>query len=376
MTTVADVMGWMDDAYPPRLAESWDRVGLACGDPAAEVDTILFAVDLTDEVVEQARSLGAQLVITHHPLLLRGVNAIRRDQPKGRLVMALIEAGIALFSAHTNADAAVDGVSDALAAALDLRDTRPLASVPSAGLDTIVTFCPPEHAPALVDALGAAGAGHIGAYDSCAFTSEGVGQFRPLDGADPFIGTRGELTRTPEVRIEMVLPRGRRRAVVDALLQAHPYETPAYSVLPLADVDSDAGLGRIGRLRTPVTASEVAKRLAAALPTTAGGVRLGGDPDRTITTVAVMGGAGDSFLDAVRGTDADLYVTSDLRHHPAQEFLQHDGAPALVDISHWAAEWMWLPRAEAMIRERAKTAGVAMTTAVSRINTDPWRVRF
>lgn len=376
MTTVSTVMGWMNDAYPPALAESWDRVGLACGDPDAEVDSILFAVDLTDEVVGEARTLGAELIITHHPLLLRGVNAIRRDDPKGRLVMAMVESGIALFSAHTNADAAVNGVSDALAATLGLQHTRPLAPVPDAPLDSIVTFSPPDHAQRIVDALGAAGAGDLDNYDSCAFTSEGHGQFRPNDTASPFIGTSGVLTKTPEVRIEMVLPRRLRQRVVNALLNVHPYETPAYSLIPLAELDSAAGLGRIGRLPEPLCASEVAQKLAAALLPTAGGVLLGGDPERDVRTVAVMGGAGDSFLDSVRGTNADLYITSDLRHHVSQEFLQHADAPALINVSHWAAEWTWLPYAEAMIRDHAKTAGINLTTAVSRINTDPWSVRY
>ncbi len=375
-TTVSDIARWLTDAYPTRLAEGWDRVGLGVGDPAAAVDHVLFAVDCTDAVVEQARTVGAGLIVTHHPLLLRGVHAIRRDEPKGRMVMALVEAGIAQFAAHTNADAARDGVSDALAEALGLLDTRPLAAAPAAALDKIVTFVPHDHAEAVTGALAAAGAGAIGAYDHCAFTSEGTGQFRPLAGADPFIGSVGDLTRTPELRVEMVLPRSRRAAVVAALLGAHPYETPAFDMLPLADLDSPEGLGRIGTLPEPATAAQVAERLATALPATAGGVRLGGDPDRAVRRVAVLAGAGDSFLDAVRATDADLYVTSDLRHHPAQDFLAWQDAPVLVDTAHWAAEWMWLPRAEALVRARAEESGCVLATTVSRLVTDPWSARF
>lgn len=374
--TVRTVARWLTDAYPPRLAEDWDRVGLGCGDPDAEVRHVLFAVDATDAVVAEARALGAQLVVTHHPLLLRGVHAIRRDEPKGRVVMALLEAGMAQFAAHTNADAAREGVADALADALGLVDTRPLAPAAGAALDKVVTFVPPGHAAVLVEALAAAGAGAIGAYDSCAFTSEGTGQFRALAGADPFIGVPGELTRTPEVRVEMVLPRARRASVVRALLDAHPYETPAFDVIALADVASDEGLGRIGTLAEPTTAAAVAGRLAAALPPTVGGVRLGGDPERVVRRVAVVGGAGDSFLDAVRATDADLYVTGDLRHHQAQDFLAWEHAPVLLDTSHWAAESLWLPRADALVRARAEAGGFEIATTVSRLRTDPWSARY
>lgn len=374
--TVRTVVGWLEDAYPQRLAESWDRVGLCVGDPDAEVTGILFAVDPTDAVVAEARDLGAQLIVTHHPLLLRGVHAIRRDEPKGRVVMSLVEAGIALFSAHTNADSARPGVADALADVLGLVDTEPLVATPGPGLDKLVTFVPAENVDAVIAELSEAGAGAIGRYDQCAFTSRGTGQFRPLDGADPHIGAVGELTQTPEVRVEMVLPRTRRAEVVRALLASHPYETPAFDLVEMVDPGGDLGLGRIGRLPEPLTAREVAARLAAGVPTTATGVRLGGDPDREISTVCVLGGAGDSLLDAVRRTASDCYVTGDLRHHPAQDFLAWEGAPVLIDVSHFAAEWLWLPGAQNRILARAAELGEPLRAFVSTLNTDPWALRI
>lgn len=374
--SVSTITGWFESHYKPRYAESWDRVGLQVGAPAASVSRVLFAVDCTDAVVAEARELGAELIVTHHPLLLRGVNFIRADEPKGRVVMDLVRAGIAHFAAHTNADSATDGVADALASAMGLVETRPLEAQPKPALDKVVTFVPPEHADAVVDALAAAGAGAIGDYDSCAFRSEGTGQFRPREGADPFIGTVGELETTPEVRVEMILPRGRRADVLAALRSAHPYEEPAYDLTELAREDSEVGLGRIGRLQRPTRAAELAQRLADAVPQTAGGIKLGGDPDRLLETVAVVGGAGDSVLDAARAAGVDCYVTGDLRHHPAQDFLAHEGAPVLIDVPHWAAEWMWLPCAEAFLQARATDAGVRLESSVSRINTDPWTVRF
>lgn len=372
---VRTIVGWLEDAFPTRLAEPWDRVGLSVGDPDAVVTRVLFAVDPTDAVVDEARSLGAQLIVTHHPLLLRGVHVIRRDEPKGRVVMSLIESGIALYSAHTNADSARPGVADALADVIGLVDTEPL--VPSSGprLDKLVTFVPSPDVTNLIAALSDAGAGSIGNYDQCAFTSSGTGQFRPLPGADPHIGEVGNITRTPEVRVEMVLPRVRRAAVVHALLASHPYETPAFDLIEMADAGSDLGLGRIGRLPAPLPAAKIAARIAAGVPATATGVRVGGDPDRLVQTICVLGGAGDSLLDTVRNTNADCYVTGDLRHHPSQDFLAWDEAPVLIDVSHYAAEWLWLPGAQKRLIERASSVNETLKASVSTINTDPWALR-
>ncbi len=374
--TVGTITGWLDARYPQRLAESWDRVGLQVGDPDAEVNRVLFAVDPSDAVVAEARELGAQLIVTHHPLLLRGVHYIRRDEPKGRVVMSLVESGIAHYAAHTNADSARPGVADALADVIGLVDTQPLIPETEPGLDKLVTFVPEADVNSVIAALSNAGAGAIGNYDQCAFTSPGTGQFRPLEGSDPHIGQVGGLTRTPEVRVEMVLPRTRRAAVIQALLASHPYETPAFDLVEMADTPSDLGLGRIGRLPSPLPARELASKLAVGVPTTASGIKLGGNPNRLINTVCVLGGAGDSMLDTVRRTEADCYVTGDLRHHPAQDFLAWEDAPVLIDVPHFAAEWLWLPGARDMVLARASELGEPLSATVSTINTDPWTLRL
>ena len=272
MATVREVTGWLEAAYPPHLAEDWDRVGLAVGDPDAEVTHVHLAVDVTDAVIAEAVEVGAQLLVTHHPLMLRGIHAVRTDQPKGRLVAALLRAGIAQFAAHTNADAAPEGVAEALASVCGLTDLRPLRPVPGDPLDKVVTFVPTADAERVLDALAAAGAGAIGDYDRCAFTVTGEGTFRPLAGASPTIGSVGAIERVPEVRLEMVLPRGRRSAVLAALREAHPYEEPAFDVLELAAEASGNGIGRVGRLAEPCTAREFARRVAAHVPATAGGI--------------------------------------------------------------------------------------------------------
>jgi dinuclear metal center YbgI/SA1388 family protein len=373
--SVADVIAVLEAAYPPALAADWDAVGLVCGDPAEPVHEVLFAVDPVPATVAEAD--GAQLLVTHHPLLLRGVHGVGADTPKGALLHRLIRSGTALFTAHTNADAADPGVSDALAAAIGLRVSGPLVPAPEPALDKIVTFVPvgPDIS-AVRDALAGAGAGRIGDYSHCSFATAGTGQFLPLAGANPTIGEVGRLERVAETKLEMVLPRHRRAAVVAALRGSHPYEEPAFDVLEIAELPSARGLGRIGELPAPEPLGAFVERVADALPATAWGVRAAGDPARTVTTVAVCGGAGDSALDAAIGAGVDAYVTADLRHHPAAEHLLAGSlpgrpTPALVDVAHWASEWPWCAQAADVMRA---ALGGSVAVRVSRHRTDPWTV--
>jgi dinuclear metal center YbgI/SA1388 family protein len=265
--TLADVVAVLDEWFPPGTADDWDAVGLVGGDPADEVRRVLFAVDPAPAVAQEAADWGADLLVVHHPLFLKGVHGVAATTPKGRTFTTLTRAGCALFTAHTNADQAVDGVSHAMADALGLTDQRPLVPV-----------APP----------GAPG----------------------------------------------------------------------------------TGTGRVGTI-APTTLAEFAATVAAALPATAHGVRVAGDPDRPVRTVALCGGAGDFLLDRLATSGADVYVTSDLRHHPAAEFLEKDG-PALVDVAHWAAEWTWLPVVSAKL---AEALGNRVETRVSTTVTDPWTFR-
>ncbi|MBX6372220.1 MAG: Nif3-like dinuclear metal center hexameric protein [Acidothermus sp.] len=373
--TLRDVVAVLNQLYPPALAAEWDAVGLVCGEPSQAVRRILFAVDPVPSVAAEAIERGVDLLVTHHPLYLRGTSSVAATTAKGRVVHELIRAGIALFTAHTNADHASPGVSDALAAALGVTELRPLDPLPAQPTDKLVTFAPADAVERILDALSAAGAGAIGAYSRCAWTTDGIGTFRPNPGAHPTIGTIGRIETVPEVRVEMVLPRARRDAVIAALLAAHPYEEPAYDVIPLAERPGRAGTGRIGRLDQPESLADFVDRVRAALPATPGGGRYAGDPDRLVHIVAVCGGAGDGYLQTAAGAGADVYVTADLRHHPASEITAETGI-ALVDMPHWATEWPWLPDAAARLREALGAAGFTVNIEVSTLVTDPWDGRI
>jgi dinuclear metal center YbgI/SA1388 family protein len=266
--TLSDVIAALEALWPPERAEQWDAVGLVCGDPDAQVSRVLFAVDPVQEVVDEAVKLDADLLVTHHPLYLRGTTTVAATGFKGRVVHGLIKNDIALHVAHTNADRADPGVSDALAAAVGHRITGPL--VPD-----------------------------------------------PTD------------------------PAGRR------------------------------GLGRIGELEVPLTLAEFADLAARGLPRTATGLRIAGDPQQLVRTVAVCGGSGDSLFADVRKAGVDAYLTADLRHHPASE-AQQAGPPALIDAAHWATEWPWCEQAAAQLDEISDRHGWALRTYVSRTVTDPW----
>jgi dinuclear metal center YbgI/SA1388 family protein len=365
---LADIIEVLDAAYPPALAQSWDSVGLVCGDPADPVESVTVAVDATAAVVDDVPDRG--LLLAHHPLLLRGVDTVAADTPKGALVHRLIRAGRSLFTAHTNADSAAPGVSDALADALGLTVVDVLDPAAGADFDKWVVYVPPENAEAVRAAVFDAGAGRIGDYSCCSWSVSGTGQFLPHEGATPAIGRVGTVERLAEDRVEVIAAARRRSAVLAAMRGAHPYEEPAFDVIPLAPLPAGAGLGRIAELPEPESLRSFVARVGARLPATAWGVRAAGDPDLTVSRVAVCGGAGDSLLDAAARAGVQAYLTADLRHHPADEHGRASGV-ALVDVAHWASEHPWCDQAAALLRARF---GDDLPVRVSGIRTDPWNI--
>ncbi|MGA9494184.1 MAG: Nif3-like dinuclear metal center hexameric protein [Mycobacterium sp.] len=365
---LATVIEALDEAYPPGLAQSWDSVGLVCGDPDDAVSSVTIAVDATAAVVAEVPDGG--LLLAHHPLLLRGVDTVAASTAKGALVHRLIRSGRSLFTAHTNADSASPGVSDALAHALDL--TVEAVLEPSAGhdLDKWVIFVPPENADTVRAAVFAAGAGHIGDYSQCSWGVTGTGQFLPEAGAAPAIGNVGAVERVVEDRVEVIASARVRRQVLSAMREAHPYEEPAFDIIALAPTPGDVGLGRIGTLPQPESLSAFVSRVESGLPTTSRGVRAAGNPEMAVSRVAVCGGAGDSLLSTVAAAGVDAYVTADLRHHPADEHLRASEV-ALIDVAHWASEYPWCGQAADVLRSAFADA---LSVRVCPVRTDPWNV--
>ena len=376
--TVAALVAATEILYPPELAEPWDRIGLVAGVPSRPVTKVMVAVDPTVAVAREAVEWGAQLLLVHHPLMLAGVHAIPADQPHGDVLTTLLENGCALLTAHTNADAARPGVSDAIADRLGLTDVRPLAPSPTQteGEALLVVYVPASHAGSVIDAAAQAGAGRIGAYTRCAFTQPGTGTFEAPHDGSPFVGRAGQREAVEETRVEMVVAAADRAAVTAAVRTAHPYEEPALHFAGLADPAAAGepmqGIGRVGTLPGHHTVATLADLVAQVMPATAGGVRVAGDLDRPVRNVALCGGSGDSLLAAAAGHD--VYLTSDLRHHRVLDHLAAGGCP-VVDVAHWAAERPWCDQAVALLPGALRGLGYAADSVefrTSSLSTDPW----
>jgi dinuclear metal center YbgI/SA1388 family protein len=346
MAMLGEVIGAVEEWFDPRWAESWDAVGLTCGDPAADVTQLLLAVDVTPQIVAEAEAAQAQLLLTHHPLLLTAVHGVPATDPKGGLVHRMIRGGIAHYAAHTNADVALPGVSDALAGRLGLTGLRPLEAAPEQAPHTLVAFLAKDDPAPVVHALVAAGATRV-------WRTIGVGA-TPERSSQP----------AAETRIELTVPRGALADVVAAL------GNEPFHVEPQVAVGGARGTGRVGELPEAMTLREFTEHAARVLPATAQGMRAAGNPYRQVRTVAVCGGSGAAFVAAAHRAGADAYLTADLKHHATLEAVTERGM-ALVDAGHWATEAPWLDVLASRLRQRF---GTTVNVTVSATVTDPWTV--
>lgn len=370
--TVQDWLALIHDRYPPAEAASWDHVGLQVGDPAWPVERVLVALDVTSAVLDEAIAGPPTLLLAHHPLLFRPLAAVTPATPAGRLALRAAGHQVAVAAAHTNLDVTHDGAgtNDPVVRALGLQDVAPLTTELRDGERAkLVTFVPPEAVDIVLDAVSAAGAGRIGAYERCSFRVRGTGTFRPLAGANPYSGEGiGQDAVEDEFRLEVELPIRRTGAVVRALLAAHPYDEVAYDLVPLLD-GATVGFGRSGRLSAPLPLAAVADQLRERLP--APHLRVAGDPDRLVERIAVVGGAGDGLIGAALAAGVDVYVTGDLRHHVTLDALEQ--GLALIDAGHHATEVAampaWIDRLSTAARDRSLTAPVLAST----VPTVPWR---
>ena len=333
VTKVSDICEVMEKLAPPKLAEEWDNVGLMLGSTDWPADKVMLALDLTEEVANQAYAQKADMIITHHPFFFSPVKKLVYNEGKNALVYELIRNKIAVYSAHTNLDSAKGGVNDVLADILGLRQTEMLKPVFGDKYYKLVVFVPPTHIDDVLAALSRAGVGHIGNYADCAYVMGGEGQFRPLPGSNPFLGQQGILEKTREKRIEILLKKSELKAAIVALLEAHPYEEPAYDILETVNERPEFGLGRIGFLEKPFSMGEFVNAVKKALAIDHVIVADAGKP---VYKVAVCGGSGTDFIGEAVKAGADTFVTGDVKYHVAQEAL--NAGLNLIDAGHQASE--------------------------------------
>jgi dinuclear metal center YbgI/SA1388 family protein len=327
------ILPLLDELAPPAWAQSWDRVGLQLGDADAVINKILVCLDVSPQVVTEADQCDAQLIISHHPLFLSALTSLDFRSPLGDLIRSLIKAGLNVYTAHTNLDAAPEGVNHILARKIGLQNPKVLQSQ-AEKLNKVVVFVPRKQAQSVYEAMAKAGAGLIGSYSHCSFWLEGTGTFQPAKDAQPFIGQKGELNRVPEVRIESLVTEGRLPQVMEAIYRTHPYEEVACDIYPVNNWGKSLGLGRIGSLPQKMTAAEFCAKLKQTLGLQA--LRLTGNPRHPVSRVAVCSGSGGSFISMAKAAGADMLVTGDIKYHQARE--AESLGLAVADIGHYHSE--------------------------------------
>ncbi|WP_428909153.1 Nif3-like dinuclear metal center hexameric protein [Niallia sp. Krafla_26] len=312
------LIGIFERFAPKYLAMEGDKIGLQIGRLNKPVQKVMVALDVLEEVVDEAIVKGVDLIIAHHPLIYRPLKNITTDQLPGRMIEKLIKHDIAVYAAHTNLDVAKGGVNDLLASALELTDTEALVPTHEVKLKKLVVFVPVSDSQKVKEAMGDAGAGAIGNYSHCLFSVEGTGQFLPNEDSNPYIGQGGQLEQVEEERVETIFPEYLEKSVLQAMLKAHPYEEVAYDIYSLENKGETLGLGRVGKIEE-MTLAEFANKVKRALevPT----VRVVGDLNAKVKKVAVLGGDGNKYISSAKFKGADVYVTGDLYYHVAHDAM-------------------------------------------------------
>ncbi|MDR2423979.1 MAG: Nif3-like dinuclear metal center hexameric protein [Prevotellaceae bacterium] len=328
---IGDIVAELEKFAPLCFQESYDNAGLIVGDAEMSVNAALLCFDVTEKIVDEAIERRAGLVISHHPPIFGGIKKINGKNASERIVVKAIKNDIALYAAHTNLDSVWNGINTVLGEKLGLSDIKIL--VPrEKNLYKIVTFVPHNHAENLRRRMFEAGAGHIGNYDSCSYNLEGKGTFRGGENTSPFVGTKGTLHSEPEIRIETVATKECLNQVIAAILQAHPYEEPAYDVYPLENKRANVGAGAVGTLPQAVDAADFLATVKKNLP-----VKLirHNKLFKQVKTVAVCGGAGASLIADAIAAKTDLFLTGDCKYH---QFLDCENKIILADIGHYESE--------------------------------------
>lgn len=361
---VGDWLAVLDRLYPTSWAQEWDSTGFQVGDTSWDADRVLVALDPTAEVIGEASSRRCGLLITHHPLLFRPLQKLDLGDPVAGAAGAAISSHVAVAACHTNADVARPGVSDALADVLGIDVTGVLHETSAGEQVKLVTFVPPEATVKVIDAVANSGGGVIGEYTHCSFRIRGTGTFFPSERAHPAVGDRGTLNEVEEDRLEIVVPRERLGAAVEALVAVHPYEEPAYDVYPLVSAGG-AGLGRIGSLPDPRTAEELAHLCEERLSSR---VRLAGDSSKRVQSIAVCGGSGAPLISDALKAGVDAYITGDVKHHQALDAAS--SGLVVIDAGHHGTEWPFVPVLAAQLSEAGAHLGGEVL--VSETRTDPF----
>jgi dinuclear metal center YbgI/SA1388 family protein len=362
-----EVIQLFEQFSPKSLAMEGDKIGLQIGRLNKKVNRIMIALDVLENVIDEAIEKNVQLIIAHHPIIYRPLKNLLTDTVQGKMIEKLLANDIAVYAAHTNLDVAKGGVNDLLAEALGLVDAEVLVPTFDTKLKKLVVFVPVSHAEGIRQALGNAGAGFIGNYSHCSFSANGKGRFLPGETANPYVGKAGQIEEVDEVRLETIVPEQLLKKTITAMIKAHPYEEVAYDVYPVENKGEVLGLGRVGKV-SEMTLGQFAEKVKEVLEVEH--VRVVGDLNSKVKKVAVMGGDGNKYFMSAKFKGADVYVTGDIYYHTAHDAMMQ--GLNMIDPGH-NVEKVMKKGLTATLQKMCKESGFDVEIFPSEVNTDPFQ---
>ncbi|MCK4661270.1 MAG: Nif3-like dinuclear metal center hexameric protein [Bacteroidales bacterium] len=329
---IKDIVNFLEDIAPLSLQEEYDNSGLITGNNENNVNAVLLAIDVTEEVIDEAISIGADMIISHHPVIFSGIKKLTGGNYVERIIIKAIKNNIAIYAAHTNFDSISDGVNSRICDKLELINTKILSS--SQGkLKKLVTFIPVKYIDKVRDAIFEAGAGMIGKYDKCSFNVVGDGTFRASENSTPFIGDIGKIHDEKEIRFETVFPEYLKSKIINVLINTHPYEEVAYDIYPLENNYNKIGMGMIGELQNKVDTKEFLFQVKNIFNTEF--IKHTKIIKNKIKKIAVCGGSGSFLLKNAIKKGADIFISADFKYH---QFFDSENKIIIVDIGHYESE--------------------------------------
>ncbi len=329
---IKEIISEIEKVAPLSLQENYDNAGLITGNPHDECTAVILSIDTTEEVIQEAIDRGANMVISHHPIVFSGLKKINGKNYIERTIIKAIKNDIAIYAAHTNIDNVSVGVNAKICEKLNLINTKVL--VPQKGeLKKLVTFIPTNYLEKVREEIFLAGAGHIGNYDNCSYNMDGQGSFRAKEGANPHVGEMGKVHFESEIRFETIFPAHKQSNVISALLKSHPYEEVAYDIYPLDNVYEKIGAGMIGELEEPIPEKEFFDKIKEVFNINC--IRHTQFLEKNIRKVAVCGGSGSFLLGKAMSKSSDVFITGDFKYH---QFFDAEKQILIADIGHYESE--------------------------------------
>ncbi|KPU44084.1 putative GTP cyclohydrolase 1 type 2 [Oxobacter pfennigii] len=363
-----DIVRIIENLAPIYLAAEWDNSGLLIGDEEQQIKSVMVALDINKDVLDEAYKLGCDMIITHHPVIFSTLKSLNSNNFKEKIIRDIVSKNISVYSAHTSLDAADGGTNDLLADILKMKNVEVLDKTEEEKLYKVSVFVPKGYQEKVREAIISSGAGHIGNYSGCTFNTNGIGTFLPLEGSKPFIGEMGILEKVDEIKIETIATAANLENVINSILKAHPYEEPAYDIYPLYNKGRKYGFGRVGILDNPVTLKELCQKLKEVLKTD--NLRAVGNLDAIVKKAALCSGSGADLLEKSYNLGCDVYITGDVKYHDACD--ARDMGMALIDAGHFATENIYMPQLMNYLNDEFTARTMNVKLYISNANKDPF----